>query len=56
MVTFKVWMEIEMVDDDSGIYEDVSPFPVCAGEFDTAEEADEWIVKMTGKSSLSGKT
>jgi hypothetical protein len=49
---FKVWLEIEAVDDNLGVYEDVSPFPVCLGEFDSAEEADQAIIELTGKSSL----
>lgn len=48
---FKVWVEIEMVNDDLGIYEDISPFPVCIGEYDSLEEADYAIVELTGKSS-----
>lgn len=49
---FKVWIEIEAVDDDLGIYEDASPFPVCVGEFQTLEEADSFIQEISGKSSL----
>jgi len=52
---FKVWVEIEAVDDDLGIYEDASPFPVCLGEFDSLEEADELIQEISdGKSSRTG--
>jgi hypothetical protein len=49
---FKVWLEIEAVDDNLGVYEDVSLFPVCLGEFDSPEEADQAIIELTGKSSL----
>lgn len=49
---YKVWVEIEAVDDDLGIYEDASAFPVCLGEFDTLEEADQAIMDLTGESSL----
>jgi hypothetical protein len=30
---FKVWVEIEAIDEDQDIYETASPFPVCLGEF-----------------------
>lgn len=49
---YKVWVEIEAVDDELNIYEDASAFPVCPGTFDTAEEADAKIVEVTEKSSL----
>ncbi len=49
---FKVWAEIEAVDDDLGIYEDASPFPVCLGEFHSLEEADQFIIELSEKSSL----
>jgi hypothetical protein len=49
---YKVWMEIEAVDDDRNIYETVSPFSVCLGEFDSAEEADRAIIALTGASSM----
>ncbi len=49
---YKVWVEIEAVDDESDFYEDASNFPVCVGEFDSLEEADQAIVELTGKSSL----
>jgi hypothetical protein len=45
-------MEIEAVDDDRNIYETVSPFPVCLGEFDSAEDAYRAIIALTGESSL----
>lgn len=53
MVKFKVWAEIEMVDDENGIYEDCSPFPVALGEFDSIEEADQFIIELSQKSSLA---
>lgn len=49
---YKVWVEIEAVDDDNNVYETVSNFPVCVGEFDTIEEADQAVIELTGKSSL----
>lgn len=49
---YKVWIEIEAVDDDLGVYENVSPFPVCMGEYSSLEEADQAIIELTGKSSL----
>jgi hypothetical protein len=49
---FKVWVEIEAVDEESDFYEDASNFPVCIGEFSSLEEADQAIVELTGKSSL----
>lgn len=49
---YKVWIEIEAVDDDSDFYETASPFPVCLGEFPSLEKADEAIVELTGQSSL----
>lgn len=48
---FKVWVEIEAVDDDAGIYEDASPFPVCLGEFNSFDEADAFIEELSGKST-----
>jgi hypothetical protein len=49
---YKVWVEIEAVDDEHNVYETVSPFPVCFGEFDSAEEADRAIIALTGASSM----
>ena len=48
---YKVWLEIEKVNDEDNIYEDASAFPVCAGVFNTVEEADAFIVSLSGKSS-----
>ena len=49
---YKVWVEIEAVDDEHNVYENVSLFPVCFGEFDSAEEADRAIIALTGVSSI----
>lgn len=49
---YKVWVEIEAIDEEANFYENASNFPVCLGEFNTLEEADEAIVELTGKSSL----
>lgn len=49
---YKVWLDIEAVDEEANFYEDASNFPVCLGEFDTLEEADSAIVELTGQSSL----
>ncbi len=49
---YKVWVEIEAVDDENDVYESVSNFPVCCGEFDSVEDADRYIVELTGKSSM----
>jgi hypothetical protein len=49
---YKVWIEIEAIDEETNFYEDASLFPVCLGEFDSLEEADASIVELTGKSSL----
>jgi hypothetical protein len=49
---YKVWAEIEAVDDENDVYEAVSPFPVCLGEFDSLEDADKAIVNLTGQSTL----
>ena len=51
-VKYKVWLTIEKVDYNRGTYEDVSPFPVMAGEFDSVADADACIVNLTGTSSL----
>ena len=53
MKYYKVWVEIEEIDEDNYSYQDVSPFPVSLGEFDSLEEADAAIVELTGHSSLS---
>jgi len=52
LVKYKVWVEIEKVNEWDDTYENASAFPVCIGTFDTAEEADKAIVELTGKSSL----
>jgi len=49
---YKVWVEIEEVDEEAGSYENVSPFPVCMGTFDSIDEADSFIISNLGKSSL----
>lgn len=53
MKYYKVWVEIEEIDEDNHSYKDVSPFPVSLGMYDTLEEADAAIVELTGHSSLS---
>ncbi len=50
---FKVWVEIEAIDEENDVYEAASPFPVYLGEFDSVEEADQAIVELTGQSSLT---
>ena len=50
---FKVWVEIEAIDEDQDIYETASPFPVCLGEFDSLEDADKAVVDLTGQSTLN---
>jgi hypothetical protein len=52
MKTYKVWVEIEEVDDNSSTYVDVSNFPVCLGEFTSLEDADAAIIELTGQSTL----
>jgi hypothetical protein len=49
---YKVWVEIEEADDENDSYENASPFPVCAGEFRSLVEADQFIIKLTGDSTL----
>jgi hypothetical protein len=49
---YKVWVEIEAIDYENNAYQEASPFPVCAGEFDSLEEADQFIIGLTGDSSL----
>lgn len=49
---YKVWVEIEAIDEEKDSYQDVSNFPVCIGQFDTLEEADQAIIDLTGESSL----
>jgi len=53
MKYYKVWVEIEEIDEDNDSYKDVSPFPVSIGLYDTIEDADAAIVALTGFSSLS---
>lgn len=52
MKKYKVWVEIEEIDEESNVYEDASNFPVCLGEYASLEEADSAIIELTGKSSL----
>ena len=49
---YKVWVEIEAIDEESNFYEEASNFPVCLGEFNSLEEADASVIELTGKSSL----
>lgn len=49
---YKVWVEIEAVDDENDFFEDATNFPVYVGEFSSLEEADQAVVELTGKSSL----
>jgi hypothetical protein len=51
LVKYKVWVEIERVNELDDTYEGVSAFPVCIGTFGTVEEADAAIVELTGKST-----
>jgi hypothetical protein len=52
MKYYKVWVEIEEIDEDLGLYQDVSTFPVSLGEFASIEDADRAIIELTGDSSL----
>jgi hypothetical protein len=52
MVKYKVWVEIEMVDDENGIYQDASPFPICVEEFPSLEEADHFVQELFNQSTL----
>lgn len=54
-IVYKVWVEIEKCDYSSGEYKAVSPYPVCAGEFASIKDADLFIVKLTGDSSIEPK-
>lgn len=49
---YKVWVEIEEIDEDKDRYENVSSFPVCVGVYDTLEDADKCVIELTGDSSL----
>jgi len=51
LVKYKVWVEIEKVNEWDDTYENASAFPVCIGTFGTVEEADAAIVELTGKST-----
>ncbi len=53
---YKIWVEIEAVDEELGIYEDASPFPVCLGEFSSLEDADQFVINLTGNSSLGNSS
>ena len=51
---YKVWIHIEKIStspDGETHYEDVSPFPVVLGEFDSFDEADAAVVELTGEST-----
>ncbi len=50
---YKVWVSVEYCNDTQGVYEDVSAFPVCLGEFDSAEEADKYIKNISGQDPQS---
>jgi hypothetical protein len=53
---YKVWVEIEKISNEGEKdekYEDISPFPVCLGEFDSYEEAEEHVQAITGQSTLN---
>ena len=50
---YKVWIEIEAVDDDSDFYETASPFPVCLGEFPSLEKADPAEMMGAGMPGMS---
>jgi len=47
---YKLWLQIEQIDDDADTYENVSE-PVCIGDFDTHREAEE---KLYGLALLHG--
>ena len=40
---FKVWIEIERIDEDNDIYEDAGDLPFSLGTFDTVEEAQQYV-------------
>lgn len=52
---YRVWITIEKITEEENgeaKYEDVSPFPVMLGSFDSIEKADQVIIELTGETSL----
>ena len=51
---YKVWITIEKIvikEDGETTYEDVAPFPVSLGPFDSFEDADAEIIILTGETT-----
>jgi hypothetical protein len=46
MKKYKVWAEIEEIDEEEDIFERVGG-PDLIGEFDTPEEAEEFVASLT---------
>ena len=42
---YKLWLQIERIDDDADEYENVSE-PVCIGDYDTHREAEEKLYAL----------
>ena len=49
-IEYKVWVEVEKVDEENDVYETV-PMPILAGVFSTHEEADRFVIQLTGFST-----
>lgn len=53
---YKIWVEIEKISnegEEGEDYQNVSPFPVCLGEFESFEEAEKHVQEITGQSTLN---
>ena len=45
MITYKVWIHIEEIDEEAGTYEDQG-LPESCGEFKTLEEAEQHVAQI----------
>lgn len=43
--SYKVWIQIERINEERGIYEDIE-LPDCAGKFGLEEEAREMVLRL----------
>ena len=49
MRVYKIWIEIEEIDEENGVYEDAAEPISIGGEFDTLEEAIAFRVDLINR-------
>lgn len=54
MTTYKIWIQVEKVNDEKGIYENIGEPDLCA-EFKNATDANQFAVQLTQIGDVIGE-